>query len=292
MNSLSSLFQFPQSASRDYITVEIDQNSDTFISERSFDLEALLSLHSADDSLKKQFVSHNQSTFNQNYVSAEAFINDMCKASEFGSIYTKNVECNQFSYLYGIPVLIVSELPWNDPLDYIEYQGFFSNVGIICKKSNFLNSIVYHELGHAVNDWLKKIDVFILPGMKKLVNDDPLAFVFESILNFLDNKLTGLDLITRFRDEIIVLLMCNHGHLAPFCDQRLTRILLGVDSDRAKTLLSDEDWCYFLETLDRLKGLDTAIRDDKDRRINLCRLFLSEFDMEKLALSLKVFLND
>jgi hypothetical protein len=276
MNPIARLFS-SSSAKNNHILVKESDSFGPVFTEKDINIDKILECLTEGQNVH-QFFLHNLKKFDQGYTSPDRFINDVFEASQIGSLYLKEISYFQFSYMFGIPILIVDELPWSNPADYVRLSGIFTSVGIVCKKSDNLIQTLRHEFAHAINDWLKKIGIFKI----KIENNLEVLNPFQSLAQALSDKLTGADLIVRLRDEAIVALLIYPYELSKTDNQFLTRILLGVDRSRAETILGEN--IAGVDTLIvELKKISMIATDIDGLTEEVCQILLAEWRLSELV---------
>jgi hypothetical protein len=205
------------------------------LDESDIDLQRIFRLFKEPEKLQAMFVEYNKKTYRQNFIDPVEFINAYFKASSYTQFHQNDFKMKQFVYLFGIPVLLVEHLPWDDPSEDIVIHGCYNTVGIVCRESSEILDTVLHELTHAINNWLKIKGKFKLPDntAKKIstTSNDPTIKKLYKVVNLLAAKvqLTIPDnIMIRFRDESIAYLMASPGSLSKVSSELAMKSLAGM----------------------------------------------------------------
>jgi hypothetical protein len=237
--------------------------SDGVLDESDVDILRIFSLFKNPETLLQEFIAYNKKFYRQDFTDPNIFIKEYFKASSYTKLHETTYEKKQFVYLFGIPVLVVNHLPWDQPDDDIVLHGCYNTVGIVCRESNEVIDTLLHELAHAMNRWLKTKGKFKLPKSKvkkvSTTSKDPLIQQLYSVVNLLVEKAIpdSVDTVmTRFRDEVIAYLIASPGTLSKSNSEIAMRSLAGIYRAKACT--------YFGENIVELDAiLDFVIRVDR-----------------------------
>jgi hypothetical protein len=269
---------------------------DQVLDESDVDIMHIFRLFKDPERLLAEFVAYNKKHYRQDFTDPLEFINVYFKASSYTQLHQKSFKKKQFVYLFGIPVLLVEHLPWDDPNDDFVLHGCYNPVGIVCRESSEILDTVLHELIHSVIHWLKLKGKFKLPQKKvkkiSTSSKDPTILQLYEVVNLLTARINPVNadtITTRFRDEVISYLMGSPGSLAKASTSGSMKYLTG----KTREVVSKHFGDYIVE-LDQLIEVIVSVDKGKGiiRKENLCLIMLANVTTAELIIAInKTFKN-
>jgi hypothetical protein len=96
---------------------------DGVLDESDVDMLRIFSLFKNPECLLQQFIAYNKKFYRQDFTDPNIFIKEYFKAISYTKLCQTTYEKKQFVYLFGIPVLVVNQLPWDQPDDDMVVHG-------------------------------------------------------------------------------------------------------------------------------------------------------------------------
>jgi hypothetical protein len=267
--------QIPRASKESPVTKP--QFSREIISESDLDLPSLFRAFKDPKKLARQFTAYNKSFYKQTYDADSffhAFMKDYLSDSYLSPIKPNKFRKYGFFYLFGIPVLLVDRLPYDNHEDNIQIGGNRSEVGIICVLANNLIEIARHEIMHCIVAWLKVIKVFKLSIMSE--GSDQHENYRKKVL-------------THIRDEMITYLTANPSMLSERPIEFPSRSVSGLSLNKLKSIFTS-DYTVLKRLLEGVMIVDRGY--PKMSREKLCQILMFHTDCESIILSFNSHVNN
>jgi hypothetical protein len=249
------------------------RSSTVILDESDIDLLSLFTAFKNPENLSRKFIEHNKSFYNQSH-SVDSFLlefmRDYMNNNFRAPINPHKFVKHSFFYLFGIPVLIVDRLPWDNRIDGMQTNGRYSKVGIICVLNFNLLETARHEIMHAVVAFLKVIEKFKMPLLDKDI---------KSCFQDTDGRKLAL---VHIRDEIITYLTANPRVLSERSKDIAESSVSGLDKQKLQSVFSS-DYANLSMLIERALVVDRGYA--RMYREKLCQILMFHTDCESIILS-------
>lgn len=255
---------------------------DGILGEDDFNPGEIFKLFKSPERMLEQFISWNKKTYKQtyrteaagysredSYKDAMAFINAYHRGLGSPKVHGEGIVIKQWVYIFGIPVLVVNSLPWDDPGDEVwELGNFFNEYGIVTVEHDDVLETIEHEIVHAMVAWLKSGKVYAI---------DREVTTLQALFARSDSMLQRA--LARFRNECIAYMVANPGRLANREEGLLVRSLTGRDKETLANHMNQQDY-------DLITGLCRIAQGVDDNRHPLGRIVFCQIIMKYAELNI------
>lgn len=260
---------------------------DGVLDANDFQASEIFKLFKNPERMLEQFMEWNQKTYKQTYRTeaggysreeshkdAMEFINAYHRGLGSPKVHGEGVVIKQWVYIFGIPVLVVNSLPWDDPGDEVwELGNFFNEYGIVTVEHDDVLETIEHEIVHAMVAFLKAGRLYAI--------DREVTAIQEV---FLKSDSLLCKALKRYRNECLAYLIANPSRLAKREEGLLVRSLTGRDKQTLANHMNQQDYNLIL----KLCSIAQLVYQEKHilPRLVFCQIIMKYAHLGDLAKAL------